>query len=59
VGKALVDRVIHWAKQAHVSKIGLWVNCENVVLQFTAVAASMTQELLPSFLPSRMRLKRK
>jgi len=25
--------------------------------QFTAVAASMTQELLPSFLPSRMRLK--
>jgi ribosomal protein S18 acetylase RimI-like enzyme len=30
LGKALVDRVIDWAKQAHVSRVRLWVNHENV-----------------------------
>lgn len=30
VGKALVERVIRWAEQAHVSKVRLWVNRENV-----------------------------
>jgi GNAT superfamily N-acetyltransferase len=31
VGKALVNRVIYWAKQVHASKVRLWVNRENVI----------------------------
>jgi ribosomal protein S18 acetylase RimI-like enzyme len=30
LGKALVDQVIDWAKQARVSRVRLWVNRENV-----------------------------
>ncbi len=30
LGKALVKQVILWAKQAHASKVRLWVNCENL-----------------------------
>jgi ribosomal protein S18 acetylase RimI-like enzyme len=30
VGTALVDRVVRWAQEAHVGKVRLWVNCENV-----------------------------
>ncbi|MBW4579144.1 MAG: GNAT family N-acetyltransferase [Tildeniella nuda ZEHNDER 1965/U140] len=30
LGKALVEHVILWAKQAHASKVRLWVNRENV-----------------------------
>lgn len=30
VGKALVNRVIYWAKQVHASRLRLWVNRENL-----------------------------